>query len=147
MNQQLSVIAARKVDRDLAVEQLRRRLRGTIDELSQLISDTDPAWYNFGLVPPGIAQTPDVPDGLVLTPGAAGSGIVYLDWDDAPRAERYRIWRQLPSDADPVAVASVTESDATLNGQPLGQPLRLSISAVNNAGESARGEVATISLA
>jgi hypothetical protein len=122
-------------------------LRHTLGELGQLMPDNDPRWFAFGLVPPGTVQTPDVPDGLVLNAGPAGSGVLYLDWDDAPRADRYRIWRQLPGEPEPVVVATVTESDATLSGQPLGQPIAIAISAVNDAGETSRGEVRTITLA
>lgn len=147
LNTLLTSTTSDKSSRDAAVTALRVKLRGTIAEIRQLMADDDPRWYAFGLVPPALAALPDVPDGLVLTAGAAGSGTVYLDWDDAPRAERYRLWRQLPGETEPVALDSVTESDATLTGQPLGQPIAFLVSAANATGESLRSEAVTITLA
>jgi hypothetical protein len=100
------------------------------------VKKDDPRWYAFGLTPPALEQTPDVPDGLVAIAGTPGSGIVYLDWDDAPRADRYRVWRQLSSEPEPVAVATVTDSDATLPNQPIGQIIKIVVTALNDAGES-----------
>jgi hypothetical protein len=125
----------KKTLRDAAVTALRKRMRGLIDELEQLLADEDARWYAFGLNPPGAPATPEVPDGLALAGG--GPGTVDADWSDAARAEHYRVWKQVVGvDADFVAVGSPTDSDFTLTGLPSGATVKVQITAVNDAGES-----------
>jgi len=105
----------KKVLRNTAETNLRTRLRGTIDELDQLLDDLDPRWYAFGLVPPGLSDQPDQPADLVLTAGA--SGVVLADWSDAARAVAYRVYKQLVgSDPDFTLAVTVSDSDTTLSG-------------------------------
>jgi hypothetical protein len=82
-----------------------------------------------------VAGNPDAPE------------TVSLNWSDGPRADRYRAWRQLPGETEPAAIGTITESELQLDGQPTGVPIKFSISAVNDAGESAQGEEVTITLA
>jgi len=97
-NNPLQVTAA-KAARDAAVLALHVRMSGLIAELGQLIKKDDPNWYAFGLSRPADAETPGIPDGLVLTAGPVGT--VLVDWADARRAERYRVWKQVTGvDAD-----------------------------------------------
>jgi hypothetical protein len=140
LNAHLEKITERKAARDATVEQLRVRLRGTIAELTQVFAEapSDAVWYAFGLTPPGALETPDVPDGLVVNNGPQGSGIVHVDWDDMPRADRYRVWRQLPTEPEPVVLTTVSESEAMLANQPIGQIIKMFITALNDAGESSR---------
>lgn len=141
VNGRLGTNGTLKGARDAAVEALITRVRGLIDELDVLLDDLDPRWYAFGLNPPGAPATPEVPDGLVVSAGPAGSGTLYLDWDDAPRAERYRVWRQAADATMWEAAASVDDSDATLGGLGIGVKFKLRVTALNDAGESAPGEV------
>lgn len=131
----------KKAARDASETALRRRMRGLVDELTQLVAEDDPRWYAFGLNPPAAPDTPDVPDGLVLTAGEAGT--VLADWADAARAEHYRVFKQVVgTDPDFVAVAMVNDSDATLSGLPSGGTVRVRVTAVNEAGESLPSESA-----
>jgi hypothetical protein len=124
-----------KGTRDTAVKALRKRMRGLIDELDQLLDENDPRWYAFGLTPPGAPATPEVPGGLVLA--GAGPGTVDADWSDAARAEHYRVWKQLVGvDAEFVPVGSPTDSDFSIAGLPSGATVKVQITAVNDAGES-----------
>jgi len=126
---------ARKA-RETAVGKLRTRMTGLIGELGQLLEDDDPLWYAFGLSRPSDPETPGIPDGLVLTAGPAGS--VLVDWADARRAERYRVFKQVVgTDLDFIAAVTVTESDATLSGLPSGATVKVRVTAANDAGESA----------
>jgi len=124
----------KKALRDTAELALRTRLRGTIDELDQLLEDLDPRWYAFGLVPPGLSDQPDQPADLVLTAGAAGS--VLADWSDAARATGYRVYRQVVGvDPDFVLSVSVSDSDCTLTGLPSAATVKVKVIAVNADGD------------
>ena len=136
VNNRLGANGALKAARDAAVETLRTRARGLVSELDTLLSEDDPRWYAFGLNPPAAPATPETPDGLVATAGPAGSGTLYLDWDDAPRAERYRVWTLPAGATEWTAAAAVDDSDATLAGLPPGGALKVRVTAVNEAGES-----------
>src|SRR5205823_6564729 len=99
LNNHLTVNGQKKTARDNGDGALRKRMRGLIDELGQLIGDDDARWYGFGLNPPGAPGTPDVPDAPVLSSPSAG--VILVDWPDVPRAGRYRVWLQIVgTDAD-----------------------------------------------
>ncbi|NCO39978.1 MAG: hypothetical protein GW892_14845, partial [Armatimonadetes bacterium] len=71
--------------------------------------------------------------GLVLTHGEPGT--LLADWADAPRAQRYRVWKQVVGvDEDFVAALTVNDSDATLTGLPSGTTVRIRVTAVDDAG-------------
>jgi hypothetical protein len=136
---------AAKAARDTAVLALRTRMSGLIGELDQLLDEDDPRWYAFGLNRPADPDRPDIPDSLVLTAGPAGT--VLVDWADARRAERYRVFRQIVgADADFVHAVTVTESDATLSGLPSGSTVKVRVTAANAAGESAPSAEAQIAV-
>lgn len=134
-----------KLARDGAVKALRKRMRGLIGELEQLLAEDDARWLAFGLTPPGAAETPEVPENLVLAGG--GAGTVAVDWSDAPRADHYRVWRQVVGvDAEFIAAGSPTDSDFTLGGLPSGATVRVRVTAVNDAGESGPSETKQITV-
>jgi hypothetical protein len=119
--------------REAAAAALRRRLRALIEELVGLIAADDARWYAFGFNAPGDPETPGVPEHLTATPGAPGT--LYVDWDDARRADRYHVFTKGAADAQPVRRATVTESDAALDGLTAG-PVQITVTALNDAGES-----------
>ena len=136
----LTAIGQKKNLRDAAVELLRKRMRCLIAELALFLPDEDPRWDAFGLNRPGAPSTPDRPEALVLTPGVAGT--LLADWADAPRADRYRVWIQIMGvDTEFRPVATVTDSDATLTGLGSGKTVKVRVTAVNDAGESAPSAV------
>ena len=136
VNNALSEVADKKAARDGTVRSLNRRMRGLVDELGQLLADTDPRWAAFGLLAPGASETPDSPDGIVLVAGAE-PGSILVDWADVPRASRYRVFKQvMGTDANFLPAATVNDSDATLTGFTTGATVRIQITAVNDAGES-----------
>jgi len=125
----------KKVLRNTAEKGLRKRARGLIGELEQLLDENDPLWYAFGLNPPGAPSTPEIPEGLVVLAGDPGE--LVGDWGDAPRAEHYRVWKQVVGvDADFVPVGSPTDSDFTITGLPSAATVKVRVTAVNDAGES-----------
>jgi hypothetical protein len=140
VNAALTDVGAQKAIRDREEAALRRRMRGLTDELTQLLEPDDPRWYAFGLNPPAAPDAPEIPDGLVLTP--AEPGTLHADWADAPRANRYRVWKQVVgTDEDFVAALTVNDSDASLTDLPSGATVRVRVTAVNEAGESGGSEV------
>lgn len=135
VNDGITAAGQKKALRDAAEEVLRTRMRGLITELGQLLDDTDPLWDAFGLNEPGADSTPDVPEALAVIAGVAGT--LLADWAAARRAARYRVWIMiLTVDTDFRAVATVTDSDATLAGLPSGQTAKVRVTAANDAGES-----------
>jgi hypothetical protein len=141
-NDSNSTAGKAKQTRDDAQRVLYRRMSGLLAELKQLLEADDPLWYAFGFDRPADGEQPGPVANLVLTPG--GPGMVFADWDDARRAERYRVFKQVPADAQPVEVANaVTESEYTLTGLPSGVTVKIYIVPVNDAGDGAASEVAT----
>lgn len=130
-----AALGAAKQARDAAQETLYKRLCGLRAELAQLLADDDARWYAFGFDRPSDGEHPASVQGLVLTAG--GPGVVLVDWDDARRAERYRVLRQVVGmDAAPVLIDStLRESEVALRNLPSGKQLVVTVSAVNDAGE------------
>ena len=52
--------------RDAAEQTLRDRMSGLINELGQLLDDTDPLWLAFGLNEPGATNLPGLPSGKTV---------------------------------------------------------------------------------
>jgi hypothetical protein len=121
---------------EAGIKAARSRLTGLREELKQLISDDDERWYAFGFDKPGDPETPEVPENLTAIPGAAGSGNLQVDCDDARRAETYRFQIVQAGNGSHVAEKLVKESEATFAGLPLGVALRVTVRAGNAAGES-----------
>jgi len=143
VNEANTVAGQKKSLRDDAVNALRARLRGLISELGLLLDDNDPLWLAFGFNEPGASSTPDVPEALVVTPGTAG--VVHTNWAAARLAQHYRVWKQVVGvDAKPVAMASPTDTEATLTGLPSAKTVTLTVTAVNNTSESLPGTAVTI---
>jgi hypothetical protein len=114
----------------------RDRLSGLRSELAQLMPDDDPRWYAFGFSRPSDPTTPPKVEHLVVTPGAAGSGMVFADWDDAPRAENYRVVVTNTSDGTELVNRIVEESERRIDVLPPGTPISVAVSARNAGGES-----------
>lgn len=129
-----------KQARDAALGTLYSRMSGLLAELDQLLRDDDPRWYAFGFDRPADGQQPGLVLNLVLTPG--GPGIVLADWDDARRAERYRVFKQvIGTDPDPVQVDNaVTDSEYTFTGLPSGATVEVTIIPVNSAGDGPKAK-------
>jgi hypothetical protein len=128
---------------ETASRNLRKRVRGLIDELGTLLTDDDARWHEFGLSRPSDPDTPEIVEDLVLTAMVAGT--VKAEWSRAPRANRYRVFRQvLTVDENPVNVATVHDLETLLDGLPSGLTLQVYIKAANEAGEANQSEVKTI---
>ena len=145
-NQGLTLNGQALVTRNLSAKKLIKRMRGLVEELTQLLEDDDPRWLAFGFNMPGSPETPDSAEGLVVTPGTDGEA--FADWNDAARAARYHVEIQIVGvDANFRRVATVTDSDATITDLPLGPTIRVRIISVNNAGSALPSDVVEVVLA
>lgn len=97
-------------------------------------------------MPPAATPSVSPSQTIPVTLGIAGSGLLFLDWPDTRRSDRYRVWLKKTGEAAFTPVATVTESDATLTALPSGVPLEFQITALNDAGESVPGPSAIITL-
>ena len=135
--QQLTVV------RDDAFAALRKRMRGLIDELTQLLDPMDPLWLAFGLNRPGAEETPDAPTGVVASLIAATT--VALKWTVPARAEYFHVWQKLHgAETEYVAVASPADPNVTLENLPSSTTLDFVVTALNDGGESQYSEVITV---
>jgi hypothetical protein len=128
-----------KKNLEIGVAEARSRLIGLREELTQLLDDDDERWYAFGFSKPSDIDTPEVPENLVVTPGAPGSHLVFIDWDDSLRSTSYRV---TVTKATPPTTRLknliVTDSEAALNDLPSGIPIAVTVSGRNSkGGESA----------
>jgi hypothetical protein len=116
----------------------RTRLSNLRDELSQLIGDDDERWYAFGFDKPSDGTGPEVPENLVVTAGAAGSRTLLADWDDARRANNYRLRAKVKATGVQVFSELVADSQGiiTLPNLAAGTELDLTVTAHNATGES-----------
>jgi hypothetical protein len=107
-------VAIKKALRDAALKAMRKRLRGLVTELKQLMAGDDGRWHAFGLDPPDAVGVPETPGGLSLM--ASAPGHLLAKWLGAALAARYRLYRKIVgADSDYVAVRTVTELEADVN--------------------------------
>lgn len=134
----IALAGTAKNARDTAEANLRKRMNGLIGELETVLSDDDPRWHNFGLSRPADEETPEAPSFTTLVAGVPGT--LLADWDDALRADHYRVWILIVgTDTEFHAVDSPSDSDATLSGLPSGATVKVRVTSVNGAGESLPG--------
>lgn len=102
---------------------------------AQLLEDDDDLWYAFGFSKPSDPDTPEVPDNLVITPGPAGSHMVFIDWDNALRATSYRVLikRNVVNNPELKNVI-VTESEVTVSDIASATPIIVAVSSRNSKG-------------
>lgn len=124
----------------------RARLSGLRDELDQLIADDDDRWYAFGFDKPSDPSTPEVPANLTVVAGAPGSKTLISDWDDARRADSYRLRAVTKADGKEVAnaIAQDSQFSLTLEKVGAGAVVVLTITARNATGESPAGNAVEI---
>ena len=119
------------------------RLSGLVEELGRKIEPLDPRWMAFGLKMPGSKQIADVPQNIIAA--LIGPGVVAVKWDASARAEHYRVWKKVVGvDENPVAVGSPLDLDFAIEGLPANSTIEITVSAVNNGGESGKSIVVTV---
>ena len=120
--------------RDSAMTAFRKRYRGTVEEIGQLIGAEDPRWYDFGLNRPADPATPGVPANVQAT--ALGSGRALVQADGARRANSLNYYKQVVGvDAEPVKLLNDEGTQHTFEGLPVGATVLFTVTGVNEAGE------------
>jgi hypothetical protein len=124
------------------IKACRTRLTNLRDELGQLIGDDDDRWYAFGFEKPSDPSTPETPANLTAVAGAPGSKTLIADWDDARRADSYRLLAVTKADGKEVANELMTDSQfsLTLAKVASGAVVVLTVTGRNSAGESPESE-------
>ena len=89
---------------------------------------------------PGDPRVPEQVD--EVTAETQPGGIITLDWEDATRAARYKVLKQVIGvDVEPVLFTTVDGSDVQITGVPSGATVRLQIVATNSVGDAPASEV------
>jgi hypothetical protein len=112
------------------------RASGLQAELGQLLDDNDPRWLAFGFDLPGHPSAPDVPQNLVVIPGAAGSGSLFVHNDDARGAAGYRFTVTNAADGSELAEQLTQDAEAAFDSLPTGANVNVVVTARNATGES-----------
>lgn len=130
------------------VKAARTRLSNLRDELGQLMADDDERWYAFGFDKPSDSSGPEIPENLVVTLGAAGSRTLLCDWDDARRADHYRLRSVVKVGGQQVFNELVADSQGiiTLPNLAAGTELEVTVTGHNATGESQPTEAVTAAL-
>jgi hypothetical protein len=132
--------------RTTATDALRKRVRGLISELEQLIPPDDARWETFGLNIPANPSAPEPVPTLVLT--ALGGGRFTAAWGYAVRAERYRIETLITGvDTEWQKKANAKDLEMILKGFTAGQVVKVRVVAINDGGEAAPSPEATVTVA
>jgi hypothetical protein len=114
----------------------RKRASGLLAELGQLLDDSDPRWLAFGFELPGSPASPDVPENVVVAPAAAGTHTLVIHWDDARRADGYRV-KVMNAAGDTQLTEMLTQdSGVAIGNLPAGATVNIAVSARNATGES-----------
>lgn len=134
-------------ERNTRLAAMRARLIGLRGELTQIpLPDDSPLWYAFGFNRPADPATPGIPDQLVLTTGATGTGTVIVDWATSRRATGYRVKIAVAGEPQPRVFGLFSDDQTSVAGLPIGKLLTVTIIAHNEAGDSAESTPVTITL-
>ncbi|MBA4149272.1 MAG: fibronectin type III domain-containing protein [Verrucomicrobia bacterium] len=129
------LLAARK----LKEKTMRQRIRGVVVELDRVIGGLDGRWDSFGLNQPGIKQAPPKPVNVTVV--VYGTKAV-IKWDKTARAQYHRVWLKIVGvDEMATPVGSPADNNFAVENLASNAQFELSVSALNNGGESARSAV------
>ena len=106
--------------------------------VSQLLDPDDERWYAFGLDKPADSGSPETPANVVLTPGAAGSKILMVHFDDGRNDDSYRVTATNKATGTEITNVIVTEAETTFTFAALaaGTLVDITVTGRNAKGES-----------
>jgi hypothetical protein len=116
-----------------------------LQELGRLLPDDDERWYAFGFEKPSDLGTPTIPENVVVTPGAASSKMLFVDFDDGRNDESYRVTATNKATGQKITDIIVTESETTFTFAALavGTLVDITVTGRNPKGESQPTEAVT----
>ncbi len=122
--------------RTAAIDALRKRVRGLINELETLIADDDVRWEAFGL---NIPANPSAPEAVTsVTAAALGNGRIEVSYPYATRAIRYRIETFIVAvDTEWQNKASAKDLEVILKNFTAAQVVKVRVIAGNDGGDAA----------
>lgn len=130
--------------RDAKANILRAKIRLLIAELTSVLPSVDPRWERFGLNQPGIKQRPPTPS--EVSAELIAPNTLSVKWPAAPRAEYYRLWvKVIGVDEESQLVGTPADPNFLLENLPPKTEAEISLSALNNGGESARSSALRVS--
>ena len=122
-------------NRTAAEDALRKRVRGLINELGDLIADDDVRWEDFGLNIPANPSAPVAVASVVVVP-ASGSRLE-VTWPYAVRAVRYIVQQLVVGvDTEFHTTANTKDLIAMLKGFTAGQVVKVRVISANDGGEA-----------
>jgi len=132
-------------DRKAAMKTLRKRIRGLIDELTQLIAEDDARWETFGL---NIPANPSPPEGIAdLTLTTPVAGKIHTTWPYATRMAGTRLLTKRQGiDLDWVNAGTVDGLEKTLDGFTAGEVVDVQAVPYNEAGDGPGSPVRTVTV-
>ena len=135
-------VKLKKSDEEAAFKALRKRVRGTIEEIGKLIPADDPRWETFGLNIPANPSTPLSIGGVTLT--MLGGGKVLVSWTYAKRMTDTRLRvKRVGIDEDFKAAGTSEGLEKTLEGFTPGQVIEVIAIAYNDGGDAPPSPMAT----
>jgi hypothetical protein len=113
-------------------------LSNLLNELDQLLTDDDERWLAFGFEKPSDLGSPTIPENVVVTPGAPGSKILIVNFDDGRNDESYRVTAINKTDGTEITNIIVLESETTFTFDALavGTLVDITVTGRNPKGES-----------
>jgi hypothetical protein len=118
-----------------AVDGLRKRVRGLITELEDVLSADDPRWEAFGLNIPANPSTPEPVESL--TAAALGGGRIELAWPYAVRAVRYKVESFIVGvDTEWQSKANAKDLGIIVKGYTADQVVKVRVISSNDGGDA-----------
>ena len=143
VNNSLNLTKTQILAKDAAETAFRKRYRGVIKELEDILSDEDPKWYDFGLSRPADPAQPGQPSDVLVT--ALGSARVLVQIDGARRANSFNFYKKVIGvDAEPVKLLNSPGKQQTFEGLPVGATIEFTMTGVNDAGEGQPSEPVSV---
>lgn len=128
-----------------AVDALRKRVRGLIDELTILLPADDPRWEDFGL---NIPANPTAPEPVpAVTASALGNGRIEVQYEYATRATRYRVEAFITGvDTEWQTKATPRDLEVILKNFTAGQVVKIRVISFNDGGDAQPSPEVTVTV-
>ena len=127
------LIGDKQEEQDTALEALRDRLRGVINELKQVLPEDDRRWKRFGFNIPAEPETPAQPEQVQVNNALPGR--LVMTCPPVSFAERFRYYfAKVGTTGEPELAGSSTEPLFVFEGLEAGARYNLFMAAVNASG-------------